>query len=278
MAERKGKAASKGDDSARLLAMDVGNTHIVFGVYEGKRLLKHWRVQTLEGRTSDEYGVLFRNLLSGSAGENLDGAIVASVVPAVTPVLQAAVRDYLGEELMVVGPGIKTHMPILYDKPQEVGADRIVNAIAAYERTKTTTIVVDFGTTTVFDYITERGEYVGGVICPGLGIAAEALFTRAAKLYRVEFVKPKQVIGRNTVNAMQSGLLYGHVAMVDGLVERIRRENKVKARVLATGGLAAVLAPESSTIEEVDEFLTLDGLRLIFARNRESDAPQEKSG
>lgn len=278
MAERRSRAKRAGGESLRLLAMDVGNTHIVFGVYDGPRLLRHWRVQTLEGRTSDEYGVLFRNLLSGPDGENLDGAIVASVVPGVTPVLQAAVRDYLGEELLVVGPGMKTGMPILYDKPQEVGADRIVNAIAAYERTRTTTIVVDFGTTTVFDYITQRGEYVGGVICPGLTIAAEALFTRAAKLYRVEFVKPKQVVGRNTVNAMQSGLLYGHVAMVDGLVERIRRENQVQARVLATGGLAAVLASESSTIEEVDEFLTLDGLRLIFSRNWESEGQTGKSG
>lgn len=255
----------------KLLAIDVGNTHIVFGVYEGSRLVQHWRIQTQEGRTADEYGVLFRSLLSGTEGRGVNGAAIASVVPSVTGVIQEACRKYLDQDSLVVGPGIKTSMPILYDKPQEVGADRIVNAIAAYERTRDTTIVVDFGTTTVFDYITRRGEYVGGVICPGLGIAAEALFTRAAKLYRVELAKPKQVIGRTTVHAMQSGLLYGHVAMVDGLVERIQRENKIKARVLATGGLAAVLAPESSTIEEVDEFLTLDGLRLVYARNRESE-------
>jgi type III pantothenate kinase len=160
-------------------------------------------------------------------------------------------------------------MPILYDKPQEVGADRIVNAIAAYDRVRDTTIVVDFGTATTFDYISAKGEYVGGVIAPGLGIASEALFRRAAKLYPVELVKPKQVIGRNTVHAMQSGLIYGYVALVDGLVTRIQKENRVQARVIATGGFAPILAAESATIDEVDEYITLDGLRLIYERNAE---------
>jgi type III pantothenate kinase len=158
-------------------------------------------------------------------------------------------------------------MPILYDNPREVGADRIVNAVAAYERHRELSIVVDFGTATTFDYVSDKGEYVGGIIAPGLGIASDALFERAAKLYRVELAKPKTVVGRNTVHAIQSGLIYGYVSLVDGLVARIQKENKVKARVIATGGFAPLLAPESETIDEVDEFITLDGLRLIYERN-----------
>jgi type III pantothenate kinase len=249
------------------LAIDVGNTHTVLGLYDGDRLRRHWRLMTDIGRTADEYGFFVRGLL-GDYARQVSGIAVASVVPAMTALIDELCRGYLETTPLFVGPGVKTGMPILYDNPREVGADRIVNAIAAYERTHSTTVVVDFGTATTFDYVSERGEYVGGVIAPGLGIASEALFERAAKLYRVELAKPKQVVGRNTVNAIQSGLIYGYVSLVDGLVTRIQKENGVRARVIATGGFASLLATESETIEEVDEFLTLDGLRLIYERNR----------
>jgi type III pantothenate kinase len=251
------------------LAIDVGNTHTVLGLYEDTKLLNHWRLQTDPGRTTDEYGLLVRGLLREHEREAVRGIAIACVVPAMTSVIEEVCRTYLGVEPLVVGPGVKTGMPIFYDNPREVGADRIVNAIAAYERTRDVTIVVDFGTATTFDFVSKKGEYMGGVIAPGLGVASDALFERAAKLYRVELLKPKQVVGRNTVHAIQSGLIYGYVALVDGLVERIRKENRCKPRVIGTGGFARLLAPESETIEEIDEFLTLEGLRLVHVRNAE---------
>lgn len=252
-----------------LLAIDVGNTNTVLGVYQENRLARHWRIQTDAERTVDEYGVLLASLYGSAAlASRIDSVIVSCVVPPLQKTVESVSREYLKVEPLTVGPGIKTGMPILYDNPKEVGADRIVNAVAAYERTRSATIVVDFGTATTFDYVSARGEYVGGVITPGPGISLEALYQRAAKLYRVELTKPPRVVGRNTIHAIQSGAIYGYVAMVDGLVRRIREENDADARVVATGGYALLLGPESETIEQVDEFLTLDGLRILYERNR----------
>jgi type III pantothenate kinase len=257
-----------------LLAIDVSNTHTKVGVWDGDRLARHWRLQTDADRTADEYGALLLGLFAaaGLATGEIDGVVLSSVVPPINQVMDDLSRTFFGHALLSVGPGVRTGMPILYDNPKEVGADRIVNAVAAYERTHGPCIVVDFGTATTFDYVSARGEYLGGVIVPGIGISLDALCARTAKLPRVELVRPPRVVGKNTVHAIQSGVIHGYVALVDGLVERIRRENDADARVLATGGFAALIAPESTTIEAVDEFLTLDGLRIIHARHGGRDA------
>jgi type III pantothenate kinase len=251
-----------------LLAIDVGNTNTVFGMYDDARLLQHWRVETDAARTVDEHIVLIRGLLGADAVGALRGAAMSCVVPGLSETFRTLCRQHFGFELLVVEPGVRTGMPILYETPHTLGSDRLANAVAAFERTRGATIVVDFGTATKIEYVTPNGEYAGGVICPGVRIAAAALFAEAARLSSVALQRPPQVVGRTTEHALQSGLLFGHVATVDGLVRRIQHENGVQAHVIGTGGMCGLLAGESETIRDVDEFLTLDGLRVIYARNR----------
>jgi len=254
-----------------LLVIDVGNSNIVLGIYDGERLLKDWRISTEKSRTTDEYGVLVSDLfrLSGISFESVKGIIISSVVPTLTGVLENLSLQYFGFKPYIVGPGIKTGMPIHYDNPREVGADRIVNAVAGYEKYRTALVIVDFGTATTFDYVNRKGEYCGGAIAPGLMISMEALFQKASKLPRVEIIKPPHIVAKNTVNSMQAGIYYGYIGLVDEIVTRMKAESSEKPRVIATGGLAGLIAPESRTIEKIEEYLTLDGLRILYARNCE---------
>lgn len=255
---------------ALLLTIDVGNTNTVLGVHEGEELRAHWRLTTRREQTTDEYGILVRNLFAahGIEPREVTGVALASVVPPLTSVLVALSRNYLGQDPLVVEPGVKTGMPILYEPPGDVGADRIVNGVAALAAYGAPVIVVDFGTATTFDVVNRKGEYVGGVICPGVGISADALFQRAARLPRVDIRHPGRVIGKSTVGSIQAGLYFGYAAMVEGIIARIKAELGEPAKVVATGGLAETLASEIPSIEAVDPVLTLTGLRLIWARNR----------
>ncbi|MFB3819026.1 MAG: type III pantothenate kinase [Candidatus Methylomirabilales bacterium] len=253
-----------------LLALDVGNTNTVVGVFDGPSLKTHWRLPTRRAGTSDEYGVLIKVLFDVRALDvrAVDAVILATVVPSLQGPLEEMSRQFFRVEPLVVGPGIKTGMPILYESPRDVGADRIVNAVAAFDTYGGPCIVVDFGTATTFDAISERGEYLGGAICPGVGISAEALFQRAARLPRVDITRPRGVIGKTTVSSMQAGLYFGYLALVEGLVARMKDEMGGRPTVIATGGLASLVLGESKMVDHLDPLLTLTGLRILYERNR----------
>jgi len=256
-----------------LLVIDVGNTNTVLGLFDKDQLLHDWRIRTEIDHTIDEYGVLIYNLYQSTRMrakeiKSVRAIIISCVVPPMLNILEPLCVKYFNIIPMIVGPGIKTGMPIFYDNPKEVGADRIVNAVAAYDKYRQESIIVDFGTATTFDYVSPRGEYMGGCISPGIVISSEALFEKASKLPRVEFGKPKTIITKDTVSAIQAGIMFGYAGLVDGIVNRMKAEVKTNPLVIATGGLARVVAQEARTIDKIEEMLTLDGLRIIYERNK----------
>ncbi|RJR18326.1 MAG: type III pantothenate kinase [Desulfobacteraceae bacterium] len=254
-----------------LLCIDIGNTNVVMGVADGDVVLRHWRIRTEREITKDELGIVVSSLFISSriSEENVTDAIISCVVPPLLNTFEEFCRTRFGTKPLVVGPGTKTGMPILYDNPKEVGADRIVNAVAAYEKYRAALVVVDFGTATTFDCISGEGAYLGGAIAPGILISAEALFQKASKLPRVEiFARPKSIIAKDTISSMNAGIIFGYAGLVDGIVNRIKRESGEHFKVVATGGLAPVIFDVSETIDHIEELLTLQGLMVIFSRNR----------
>lgn len=254
-----------------MLAVDIGNTNIVLGVYRKRELLHHFRLSTARQSTVDEYGVMIHNLfhMSGISVKDVEGVIISSVVPPLVKTIEDMCIKYIGKDPLIVGPGIKTGLNLRYENPREIGADRIVNAVAAIEQYKCPLVVVDFGTATTFDCIDAGANYLGGAIVPGLGISTEALYQRASKAPRIELEKPKKVIGRNTVHAMQAGIIFGYAGQVEGIVKRIKVEmNAPELKVISTGGLASLIAGETDCIDEVNPMLTLEGLRIIYDRNQ----------